>query len=343
MHILSVSYNLTLGGLEKVFFDYCNHFTQSGFRSSALTLKSAAINQALSETETATFHNGWIEKKYCEYNPFAVSSIRSLLEKVNPDVILTHNARPLQLLKKAANSKWPVAVVHHGGSVKRLDSACHTICVSKYMVADVIAKGFSPSKVHHVPNAIDCSLSQSRANLSNCNHILTVGFLGRLTKEKGADLLIDAIQYVSRPIKLLIAGDGPERAELETRSTGEEIEFLGWIDNDQKKQFLANCDVLVIPSRSESFGLSILEAWQSGVPVIATQTAGAPELITHLKDGVLVALNHPQALAGAIDNFSLEDSDKFAQRGWEKLLENYSFPIQAERLIQTVNQIIQQP
>jgi len=103
------------------------------------------------------------------------------------------------------------------------------------------------------------------------------------------------------PSRLVMVGDGPDRgdAEEETRRIGLEdrVHFLGKIDN--VAPLLASADMFLLPSSSESFGLSALEALASGVPVIGTNAGGMPEVVRNGETGILCPVGDVQGMAGA--------------------------------------------
>jgi glycosyltransferase involved in cell wall biosynthesis len=120
----------------------------------------------------------------------------------------------------------------------------------------------------------------------------TVGFLGRLTKEKGVETLLRAMTKLPDDIKLKIAGTGPEETRLkkltlELNLSGR-VEFLGLVSD--KKSFFEQISVLVVPSTlPESFGLVAAEGMAASRPVIASRIGALPEIIENEKTGLLFA------------------------------------------------------
>lgn len=104
------------------------------------------------------------------------------------------------------------------------------------------------------------------------------------------------------PSRLVMVGDGPERvlAEEEVRKLGVEssVSFLGKIED--VAPLLATADLFLLPSESESFGLSALEALASGVPVIATRTGGLPEVVRHGETGFLCEVGDVDGMASVV-------------------------------------------
>lgn len=129
---------------------------------------------------------------------------------------------------------------------------------------------------------------------------------GRLTYKKGFDLLIEAFSNVSADypsIDLILAGAGEERNNLEEQvkrlNLNDRVVFFGQASPDQVVQLLNGCQVAVIPSRQEPFGITALEAMAAGKPVLATRVGGIPEFLP--EEGNLMVDVSSQALAEGIE------------------------------------------
>jgi glycosyltransferase involved in cell wall biosynthesis/predicted metal-dependent phosphoesterase TrpH len=128
-------------------------------------------------------------------------------------------------------------------------------------------------------------------------------YAGRLTKEKGIDLLADAFLAAQRRdprLHLILAGGGPEEGRLRER-LGEQATFLGWQTGESLARTYASADAFVFASVTDTFGQVILEAQASGLPVVAVGQGGPASLIAHGETGVLAEAD-PQALAAAIES-----------------------------------------
>jgi glycogen synthase len=145
--------------------------------------------------------------------------------------------------------------------------------------------------------------------------------VGRLrTNEKGFDLAIAAMPAILERYpraRLLIAGDGPVRAELAQQIAdmrlGAHVERLGWIHPDKIAAFMNEATLVLMPSRvPEGFGLVALQAAQMGRPVVATRVGGVPEVVLDGETGVLVESEDVAGLARAV--VSLLDDPARAQR-----------------------------
>ena len=132
----------------------------------------------------------------------------------------------------------------------------------------------------------------------------------RLAEQKGLEHLVRAVHLlVSRGLnsfELVIGGDGPDRQKLEdlvqTLAVSSYCRFLGPLDRAQVRERMQKCDVFVLSSLHETFGVVVGEAMACGKPVISTR-CGGPEFFVNEQNGVLVDVANPGALAGAMEDF----------------------------------------
>jgi glycogen(starch) synthase len=146
-----------------------------------------------------------------------------------------------------------------------------------------------------------------------------VVFVGRLVRAKGTDVLVEAAARVHTPgMRLLVVGDGPDRARIEraARRLGIATRFhvTGFVGHERIPAILRSADLLVLPSLYEELGTVLVEAQQVGLPVVASRVGGIPEVIQHGVNGLLVAPGDAAELARAIDTI-LGDADLRARLG----------------------------
>ena len=134
-----------------------------------------------------------------------------------------------------------------------------------------------------------------------------LAYLGRLVRRKGVDVLIAAMSLIAARFPLLrlaIAGEGEEHPALEAQvadlGLDARIDFVGALPHSAVYRFLAEADVVVMPSRIEPFGMVALEAAQMARPVVASAVQGLPEVIIDGETGLLVRPDDAPALAEAI-------------------------------------------
>jgi len=130
---------------------------------------------------------------------------------------------------------------------------------------------------------------------------INVLYAGRITREKGADLLADAFLAARGQdprLRLVLVGGGPEQERLREQ-VGEAATFLGWLEGGELARAYASADIFLFPSRTDTFGQVILEAQASGLAVIAAAAGGPLSLIDNRVSGLLCAPD-AQALADAV-------------------------------------------
>ncbi len=137
--------------------------------------------------------------------------------------------------------------------------------------------------------------------------------IGRHVPEKGFDLLIEAYAKLGRDdVRLVIAGDGPERQALERLAkdlgVADRVDLPGRADRAQTVQLFRNCEFFVLPSRHEPFGIVNVEAMASGKAILAASVGGVPEIVHDRKNGLLVRPEDAAALADGM-RVLLDDPD----------------------------------
>ncbi|MGA8363401.1 MAG: glycosyltransferase, partial [Solirubrobacteraceae bacterium] len=131
---------------------------------------------------------------------------------------------------------------------------------------------------------------------------INVMYSGRITREKGAELLADTFlrAHAREPrLHLVLAGGGPEQERLRERVGAEHATFLGWLSGSDLARAYASADLFLFPSATDTFGQVILEAQASGLPVIAVAQGGPLSLIEHRVSGLLCSAD-ADALADAV-------------------------------------------
>lgn len=203
----------------------------------------------------------------------------------------------------------------------------HVCVVSPQLESDLLAAGRA-GPVTVLRNGVEASphpippheRRAARATLGLGASARVFAVIGRLSHEKGVDLLVEA---VARPalreveVQVYVAGHGPERERLEAlaRRLGVDarLRFLGQVRDP--RALMAASDALVLPSRSEGVPNVALEAVDAGVPVIATRVGTLPEIVLHGVTGWLVPPCDPAALADALQRAAVLDPTELAATG----------------------------
>jgi glycosyltransferase involved in cell wall biosynthesis len=158
-----------------------------------------------------------------------------------------------------------------------------------------------PSKIQIIPNAIDPQDFTFRGGTGG-PPVRSIGFIGRLDPVKRIPDLLKAIALLPVDLHLEIFGEGPDRPRIESEisrlNLKDRVTVHGPIPNPQRA--LATIDVLVLPSQAEGFGLVLIEAMASGIPVVAANVPGIRDVVKNQQTGLLVPVASPPQLAQAI-------------------------------------------
>ena len=206
--------------------------------------------------------------------------------------------------------------------------------ISRYIPVD--------SEVRVIPNGLDladygCNVNESniRRNLKLPDGTCLIGSIGRLSREKGLDILIDSLGLLDQVnVHLLIIGDGNEKDQLEKQAEklglSDRVHMLGY--RTDIKELLNTLTVCVQPSRFEGMPMVILEAMVMGCPVVATTVGGVPQMIRDGVDGWLVPPQDSKQLAIAVSNVLADpiEAHKRAISARNRIVEEFSLGRQVE-------------
>jgi glycosyltransferase involved in cell wall biosynthesis len=205
--------------------------------------------------------------------------------------------------RKNVNPSLPI-ILYYNTIIKKVELSIfkkvHCVSICKIIQKALLQSGINSELIYQ---SID--LPEKIPELKFTKNIL---YAGRLSKEKGVDYLINAMKIVKQKVpeaKLLIAGDGRERARLEhlvkKLKLEDSVKFLGWLSKEQLKKMYEDVDFIVLPSIwQEPFGLTGLEAMSYGRPVIAFDVGGIGEYVVNGQNGFLVKVFDTKTLAEKI-------------------------------------------
>lgn len=242
---------------------------------------------------------------------------RQLVMQANcPTVGTLHAAVPETLLGRSVASIKP----YMRSVLQGLDAITAVSPAATSHTTDIISQD-----IHYVPNGIDEDYLDKK-HLAKRDST-TILFLGRLEKRKGAKYLIDAFEIVAEKVpnaKCVIAGDGQLRKTLEkyAKDRGiDNIKFLGYVDDDQKKQLLSECSVFCSPAiYGESFGIVLLEAMALGTPIVAHPNSGYEWVMKETGRLSLVDVKNPEEFARRL---ILMIEDEKLRKLWQDWAKDY--------------------
>jgi glycosyltransferase involved in cell wall biosynthesis len=204
-----------------------------------------------------------------------------------------------------------------------------------------------PEQFVTIPSGVDTDELRSNASSRDkaCDELglprlapIVMG-IGRFTPIKGFDLLVRSLPLIAREkddVRLVLVGDGPEKAVLEELATrlGVRERMIIAGARERVETYLAAADVLVAPSRNEGMGRSLVEAMALGVPTVGTTVGGIPNVVQDGENGFLVPPDQPQAISEAVLRLLIDgELSKRFSRAARMRAERFSLRVMEERLL----------
>jgi glycosyltransferase involved in cell wall biosynthesis len=324
MRILQISSARHFGGGERHFVDLTNGLIERGHE---ITVAIAPRSPILPELRSGVGQNIFELSSSNAANIGKAFALRGFVREHEIEIVHAHMARdyPMAALAVGTGRRARFVITRHVlfpmSSLHRITRrrVARVIAVSQSVAANLASQGiFHKDQIVVVPNGIDLTRFHPRVE-GQASRGFRVGILGELTANKGQIEFIRAAQIVASEIKdaeFVIAGRDNSAGGEYGRQVQQLIEATGLQKRIQViesridvAEFLASLDVLVSASRSEAFGLAIVEAMAVGVPVVATATGGAREIVADNETGRLVEIGDINALAQAISQL-LNDPDE---------------------------------
>jgi sugar transferase (PEP-CTERM/EpsH1 system associated) len=329
--IAHIVHRFDVGGLENGMVNLLNRMPADRYRHAVICLDAFTDYRHRIRSGEVSFHA--LHKRPGKDLGLYLR-LRRLLRELRPDIVHTRNLSALegQLVAALAGVR---ARVHgeHGRDVFDLHGASRKynllrralrplvgryIAVSRDLADWLVATvGVAPGRVEQIYNGVDAERFHPRAEGFRAvgpagfftGSEVVIGSVGRMAAVKDHLTLVRAfIELVTsnagmrRRARLVIAGDGPVRAECHALLTQGGVESLAWLpgERDDVPELLRTFDVFALPSLGEGISNTILEAMATGLPVVATRVGGNPELVEEGVTGTLVPAGEPRALAEAL-------------------------------------------
>ena len=236
-----------------------------------------------------------------------------------PRIITTHHlgSSTVKMLKADGYARWrnmrsEIGITSYLQK-KCIKSADMVITVSNFTKLDIIKTFNTPeSKIKVIYNGINYNdftvpkrtINKAKKTFGFSERPVLL-FVGRLEPRKGIDILLKAMVKIlqNMDVELLLVGPGEQTKYRELASCLgilEKVRFFGRVSDELLKILFASCDLFVLPSRLEGFGLVLVEAMAAGKPVVATNVGGIPEVVKSMQNGILVDADDENALALAV-------------------------------------------
>ncbi len=317
IHVLQVLGNAIVGGMETWVLRLLERMPADRFRASVLCPFESPLTERLRALDVEPVVVSMPPEDVCWAS---LQSTCALIQASGVDVLHAHlpNAHMLAALAGRMTGK-PVVTTIHARQLTTGDlevhrctgSRIHAVCRQTYLQA--LGLGVDADRICFVPNGVDTGAFQPlrkrsgalRAEFGVPADAPLVGFVGRLSWEKGPDLFVQlaAIAHRAAPqAHFVMVGDGPMRAELERRIDEAELQqqvHLTGLRDDMPRLY-GELDLLCSTSRSEAMPLALMEGMACGVPIVATRVGGVPDLVVHGSTGFLAGHCDCRAAADAV-------------------------------------------
>jgi glycosyltransferase involved in cell wall biosynthesis len=335
-----------MGGIEKVSYEQSKRLTKTGYQIDVLTSKIKGRNEHPAKG-IRIFHFSTINLAERIGVPYPIPSLQAYktFTKFIKKCELVHAHGHVYMSsylagKVAKKYKKPFILTQHNTFIDYqsglnilehlndltigkavLKDADRIIVVSNKTREYVHKLGADWSKTSVIYNGVDIDYfhpvnkEKSRKKLGLPKNRKLIFSVRRLVYKNGLDTLIESIPYVARnhPNTLfVVAGKGPSKKLIEDRikelGIEDNIKLTGFVPDELLPVYYDAADYFVLPSASgEGLPLVLLEAMACGLPVIATTVGGTPEIINHMKNGVLVPPRNPEAMATTMSELLLQD------------------------------------
>lgn len=327
MHIVHVIDHLGAGGAQRLLADLAPRQQRRGHGVHIVCLRgSTALGQTLKAKGTPVTY-----LRLKRSDPRQAWALYTFLRNTKPDIVHTHLTLSCFLGRIAAVMAGISAVIVHDHeadaeifitpapilALKRLAEPRLPPRALRYVVVSRSAQSYArevrrlpESQIVLVPNGVDVDHLEhkrlapdaARQHMNVPVDVPLIGFAGRMAREKGIDLLLDALAHLPHA-HAAIAGTGPladaMRSRARTLGIHQRAHFVGYLDDI--RPLLWACDVYVQPSRREAFGLAAAEAAALGLPVVAFRTGGLQDVVLDGMTGLLARPGDAQDLAAALN------------------------------------------
>ena len=329
--IAHVIYRLDVGGLENGLVNLINRIPPQRFRHAIVSLTDhSAFRQRIQRDDVPVFSLN----KPSGNSPVTLYKLWRLLKRLRPDIVHTRNLAALEGTLPAALAAVPVRIHgEHGRDVEDLDGSntrrqivrrlfkpfVHQyITVSRDLESYLRQKiGVPPSRISQIYNGVDSErfhpAGERREDVPCAGFAGTgdfvIGTVGRmqdvkdqLTLARAFVRLTQGIPGAEQRLRLVMIGEGPLRARVRVLLADAGVEQFAWLPGERNDvpRMMRSLDLFVLPSLAEGISNTVLEAMASGLPVIATDVGGNPELVEPGATGTLVPRNDAESMARAM-------------------------------------------
>lgn len=344
-----------IGGAEKVVIGGIEALRHSGLNVELWLIREERVHHVPDAFIELASQSNITCRTFSSHSIFDLNLLMELRKAFNeaaPTIVHAHGFKAAFYGKLSAPGTF--IITHHGKTghtlkvriyefleLLMMKRSAAVIAVSNEMKNMLVSSGVESKKVHLVENFL--TLKPAPRDAINGNK-LDLLFVGRLSPEKGCQVLIEALIKMNDPeIKLTVLGDGVERQNLanmvNNSSSKDKITFLGF--TKEVAQHMSKADALVMPSFREGQPLTLIEACIMGLPVIASNVGGIPELVRNNQNGFLFEAGNVNDLIEKLVKFknnkvALNKSAEEMKKSYSERFDSETWSRNTQKIYQTV-------
>lgn len=301
-----------------------------------------------------------IRKRFDDRYVYIPTGVEKALEQIQPDIVLAMEYNPTILRavhwcrkRKIPFISWTDGTLNSEkniGKVQRMSRsyiikrAAAFVASSTASKETQIAYGADEKKCFISYLTVDINKYLAKKERYNTKQLI---YVGSLIQRKGLDLLLPALAETSEDIRLVIVGEGQEQQALKEQITEldivDRVTFMGYVEGEKLRELYKNSDAFILPTREDCFGLVILEAMCTSLPIISSKYAdGARDLVEEGVNGYIVDPEDTEGLATVIERAFAEGKlEDMGSASYEKAQE-FSFEEVSKGAIEALRYVMKE-
>ncbi len=349
IRLLQIIPSLDIGGAQRFVVDLAKSINRDKFEVGVCLLGRRQGSFLEDELVRESIPLFFLNIKWA-FHPSTIRRFSLLFTTFKPDILHTHLRAiryvliPARLYKKALH-------IHTIHSLAKQDTSFSYRGLNKiaFKYLGVIPVSVSRKVSHTVKelygvesptiyNGVPTSKYPGEREGSTFKGEIRILNVGKFKRAKNHLLLVEAFAKAwaeERRLRLMLAGDGSARKKVEARvkqlGLEDRVDFLGW--RSDIPNLLSRCDIFVLSSEWEGFGIALVEAMAGGKPIVATRVGGVPEVVEDGETGFLVPPRDAEALAGAILKLARDENlrREMGEKGWKRAREKFDISLIAQQ------------
>ena len=330
MRIVNLISGKDLGGPKQAFVHYSDNLRYLGHQVTSIIRSGAQVQALLDQRQLDYQFLDYPRSLLPGFRHLAQRRLKALFKQIPADLVLVHKPIDAALIKPILPSQCQLVLVLHSYTARGINAADMILAVSEPVRDFVINNGFQ-EPVLVMPNLVELNTQEPIARAQQTP--FHIAHMGVMRRTKGQDLLVEALQLLktSQPhFRATLAGKGRWYNKISKLVSQyklqNQVDLMGWVDNQQRDTFFDAADIICIPSRSETFGMVIIEAMARKKLVLATRCGGPEGIIEDGKTGFLTDID-AKSMATQLERImKLSETEhlEICERAYQHVVRNYS-------------------